>query len=738
MRQTYRSVSKVTILTTLLLLCSNSFFTSSVWAIHTPFLLASNRPAAGTTGLHISNPQFYNDSIVFSTYSPSTNKAYTSSIKPDGNGGYSFGANQLTADYASDTINAYTEGSYSAADMDGDGIEELAFLLDETQDDYFGVFRLALEYASGAIHVSPYADSEFCTGGSTAALSSFGGIFSAIADVDHDGTADAMGGAECSIYIMNNRGALSRHISASSVKNHHETHFTTSPVLADFSGDKLTDIAIAGRYKVTSGSNEEYYVATLQYNGSKIWEYSLGTEEPGQPLAVDVDENGVDELIICTSQKLRVLNNDGTIKWQKDSPCYSAIASNMDGDPELEIVYTTSSTNIADSTINVLNGDNGSAVDGYPLVIADSTIRNTPISIKLSASHTSNDLLVPTDKGLKAYRGSDRVLLWTLNAEESCEFAGVWPLGEEIALVYRGGHFTNDEVLELYALRDAGEPLSADIQNDVYPMPGVSPQNSYNMRTAPLAQADGGYRLVASDGGVFPLGNARGYGSTGNIRLHQPMVGMSTTPSGEGYWLVAADGGIFPFGDAAGKGSTGNIRLHQPMVGMASTPSGQGYWLVAADGGIFPFGDAPGKGSTGNVKLWAPIVGMERTASGNGYWLVARDGGIFPFGDAVGFGSTGNIKLHAPIVGMSRTASGNGYWLVAADGGVFPFGDAVGYGSAGNLVLAKPMVGMKVTPSGNGYWLTAADGGIFTYGDARYYGSTGHIRLNQPIVGIGK
>jgi hypothetical protein len=85
---------------------------------------------------------------------------------------------------------------------------------------------------------------------------------------------------------------------------------------------------------------------------------------------------------------------------------------------------------------------------------------------------------------------------------------------------------------------------------------------------------------------------------------------MARTASGTGYWLVAADGGIFPFGDAVGYGSTGNMRLNQPIVGMATTGNGQGYWLVGADGGIFPFGNARGIGSTGGTHLNQPVVGM--------------------------------------------------------------------------------------------------------------------------------
>src|SRR5205823_689474 len=150
-----------------------------------------------------------------------------------------------------------------------------------------------------------------------------------------------------------------------------------------------------------------------------------------------------------------------------------------------------------------------------------------------------------------------------------------------------------------------------------------------------------GYDLVASDGGIFSFGGAGFSGSTGAIKLNQPIVGLATTPTGQGYWLLATDGGIFAFGDATFAGSTGAIRLNRPIIGLAATPTGAGYWLVATDGGIFAFGDAKFFGSTGALRLNRPIVGMAATASGKGYWLVATDGGIFAFGDATFLGSTG-------------------------------------------------------------------------------------------------
>jgi hypothetical protein len=128
---------------------------------------------------------------------------------------------------------------------------------------------------------------------------------------------------------------------------------------------------------------------------------------------------------------------------------------------------------------------------------------------------------------------------------------------------------------------------------------------------------------------------------------------MAVSRSGAGYQLVATDGGIFSFGDATFAGSTGNLPLNKPIVGMASTPTGAGYYMVASDGGIFTFGDAVFRGSRGGSPLNAPVVGMAVSRSGAGYQLVATDGGIFNYGDSNFFGSTGSMKLNQPILGMA-------------------------------------------------------------------------------------
>jgi hypothetical protein len=163
---------------------------------------------------------------------------------------------------------------------------------------------------------------------------------------------------------------------------------------------------------------------------------------------------------------------------------------------------------------------------------------------------------------------------------------------------------------------------------------------------------------------------------------------------------VASDGGIFTFGDASFYGSTGNLHLNQPIVGMAATTDGHGYWLVASDGGIFTFGDATFYGSTGGIHLNQPIVGMAATTDGKGYWLVASDGGIFTFGDAGYFGSGSASDGQGNVVGLASASNGQGYWVADGSGDIDPFGAAPSEGSMSGRALNRPIVGFAAAPQG--------------------------------------
>ena len=46
------------------------------------------------------------------------------------------------------------------------------------------------------------------------------------------------------------------------------------------------------------------------------------------------------------------------------------------------------------------------------------------------------------------------------------------------------------------------------------------------------------------------------------------MVGIAPDSTGKGYWVATANGGVFSYGDAKFYGSAGNIALKAPIVGI--------------------------------------------------------------------------------------------------------------------------------------------------------------------------
>ena len=122
---------------------------------------------------------------------------------------------------------------------------------------------------------------------------------------------------------------------------------------------------------------------------------------------------------------------------------------------------------------------------------------------------------------------------------------------------------------------------------------------------------DGGYWLDASDGGVFSFGDTQFYGSIPGLGLHPagsglpnslnaPIVGMVPSIDDGGYFMVASDGGVFAFGDAHFAGSCPGIGgCSGAAVAVMPDASGNGYWLVTQTGNVYTFGDAPYYGAPG-------------------------------------------------------------------------------------------------------------------------------------------
>ncbi len=197
----------------------------------------------------------------------------------------------------------------------------------------------------------------------------------------------------------------------------------------------------------------------------------------------------------------------------------------------------------------------------------------------------------------------------------------------------------------------------------------------------------GGYWLDASDGGVFSFGDTQFYGSIPGLGLHPagsglpnslnaPIVGMVPSIDDGGYFMVARDGGVFAFGDAHFAGSCPGIGgCAGSAVAVMPDHSGDGYWVVTSTGNVYTFGDAPYFGAPQHGLVTSAVA----TPDGKGYWVLLSDGEVFPYGDAannLGSPSSANFNALDAATAIFATSDGAGYWVSSALGDVFNYGDA--------------------------------------------------------------
>ena len=171
-----------------------------------------------------------------------------------------------------------------------------------------------------------------------------------------------------------------------------------------------------------------------------------------------------------------------------------------------------------------------------------------------------------------------------------------------------------------------------------------------------VATADrGGYWLDASDGGVFSFGDTQFYGSIPGLGLHPagsglahslnaPIVGMVASHDQGGYFMVASDGGVFAFGDAHFAGSCPSIGgCAGAAVAVMPDASANGYWLITSRGDVYAFGDAPYFGAPGHGTVTSAVA----TPDGKGYGILLGDGEVFAYGDAAKLGSPSSANFSA-------------------------------------------------------------------------------------------
>ncbi|HVX22276.1 MAG TPA: PQQ-binding-like beta-propeller repeat protein [Acidimicrobiales bacterium] len=455
-----------------------------------------------------------------------------------------------------------------------------------------------------------------------------------------------------------------------------DSNFST-PALADLYGNGQTDIVQGGDSTAGNSYTTPYgnggHIRVLaptgnagqpKPNGGLICQYTTDETVQSSPAVGEFLGGAQVGIVVGTgttfkqsnTDQLLAVNANCQLQWAatlngntKSSPALADVL----GNGQLQVVEGTD--NGTTGSVYALNGNNGS------------TIWATQVGRVIGSVVTANlgggyqDVLAPTVNGVAVLDGKTGAVVTTLQVNTGFQNAPLvtkdpnGTIGITLAGYQGSGSF-------LYHYEIAGSDGSVVNEQGAWPQfhhdaqltgDAGTPPPVVNVPCTPPAGQPNGYYLSASDGGIFAYGNLPFCGSTGNLTLNKPVVGMTVMPDGGGYWEVASDGGLFAFGDAHFYGSMGGRPLNQPVVGMAANPNGAGYWEVASDGGIFAFGTAPFYGSMGGKPLNQPIVGMAATGTGRGYRFVAADGGIFDFGDAPFYGSMGGKPLNKPIVGMA-------------------------------------------------------------------------------------
>jgi len=404
---------------------------------------------------------------------------------------------------------------------------------------------------------------------------------------------------------------------------------------------------------------------------------------------------------------------------------------------------------VGNNDYNATNGGQFRAMTGYDMA----TGLGTPITSALATGITSLTVSV-TLSGSQTYGSSVPAFTQTNNGPSGISVTGslsCTTVGSSTAIgpTLAAGSYT------VLASSCSGATLSGTNSGD-YTIAYLSAPNGFVVRPGtnpspppppPPPPPSHGYWLVGSDGGIFTFGSAQFYGSTGNIRLNRPVVGITPTADLGGYWLVATDGGIFSFGDTQFYGSVPGLglapagssgpgqRLNAPIVGMVPAIDDRGYFMVASDGGVFAFGDATFEGSCPGIigGCSGPAVAVMPDASGHGYWLVTQTGHVYTFGDAPFLGAPGPVS--SAVTSAVRSPDGRGYWILTAGGTVYAYGTALNFGGPASSVGGlNPASAIFTTSDGGGYWVASAIGSVFTYGDAPFDGSMAGTHLNGSII----
>ena len=309
---------------------------------------------------------------------------------------------------------------------------------------------------------------------------------------------------------------------------------------ADLYGTSQTELVVGGASTKGFALGQIYaaggHLRILDSRGGLICSHATDQEVDPSPAVGGFLPGGAVGIAVGTGSYYP-RTSDTNVLDAFNSTCSLVWSDTLDGftgsSPALADVQGNGSLDVVEGTDNGITGDVWLLDGATGAVIWHSFVDGRVLGSVVTADLTGNgyqDILVPTTQGVEVLDGMN---------------------GIELALLGQGLGFQNS-------------PLVTDDPNGTI---GVTVAG-YNRNNEGLATY---------------------FGSLVSRHLTAPIVGIASTPDGNGYWLVASNGGVFALGDANLPGTMVPKHLNAPIVSITPDVSTGGYWLTAADGGDLQF-----------------------------------------------------------------------------------------------------------------------------------------------------
>ncbi|MFZ4516633.1 MAG: FG-GAP repeat domain-containing protein, partial [Acidimicrobiia bacterium] len=291
-------------------------------------------------------------------------------------------------------------------------------------------------------------------------------------------------------------------------KNRTSDVFTASSAIGDIDGD--------GRLEVVTGAGNFYgqpdgtrFYAWHIDDGSTVpeWPQTTGGPTRSSPALVDLTGDGVPEVVGASSDGyVRAWRGSGTLLWTRapiPNCCVtpgpitaSPIAADVNGDGTQDIIIGNN------WSLYVLDGRNGATLYG-PLSGENAGTGGYSYEAAAAVGDIPGLGRILVTAGFAGNSQPTLIAAYTISATGSLQ----WPMFRKTST-------------RIGAPPSGGNPLP----------PGYCRANSNPSGTSNTNSANG-YWMVARDGGIFTFGGSTFHGSTGAMRLNQPVVGMAPTPT---------------------------------------------------------------------------------------------------------------------------------------------------------------------------------------------------------------